>query len=389
MTSIIVVLVVWLVPNIWCTFLVSRSELPQKHKAILIIGIWLIPIIGVTMAYWDIPRGHQLSSAALPRAGQGPGRPERAPDEIETDESGPFSMVDHLSVSNGLPVLNWRALDEWAKGNLEAIELGRRAWLLHLRDALPPPLHLHETSDALVLSPFSRITAKSAAHCVANVRERIGQLLGGIAERPEGKHSILIVMNDQENFRNYVSIYPSKANLAASARGVFINLGCPHLVTVNENLWTLEPVIAREMTRGAIEHLELPRWLEEGIAVSAEKQIAISGRDDGEVLATSANHRAFWNARRFQEFWAGKCFNGTDEANALSRDLARSIVDHLSKDRASFVEFATNASRDDGGAAAALGLLKQDLGDIATLVLGLEPQPEWSPNPENWELVAG
>jgi len=388
MTSILVVLVVWLVPNIWCTVLVARSHVTQKHKTVLIIGIWLIPVLGVTFAYWEIPRGHQFSSDPLPRAGQTPRRPERAPEEIEVDGFGPFSMVDHLAMGHGLPVLNWRALEEWAAGNVDAIELGRRAWLLHLRDALPPPLHLNENPDALVLSPFSRITAKSAAHCVANVRERIGQLLGGIAERPAGKHSILIVMNDQESFRKYVSIYPSKASLSASARGVFINLGCPHLVTVNENLWTLEPVIAREMTRGAIEHLELPLWLEEGMAVYAEKQIAISGRDAGEAVATTANHRAYWNARRFQEFWSGGSFHGNDYAVALSRDLARSIVEHLAKDRASFVEFATNASRDDGGAAAATGLLKQDLGEIATLILGIERQPEWSPIPANWEHVA-
>lgn len=389
MTSILVVLLVWLVPNVWCTVLVSRSELPQKHKAILIVGIWLIPVLGVTMAWWDLPRGQQFGSDPLPRAGQMPVRPERAPEEIEVDGCGPFSMVDYLSMTNGLPVLNWRALEEWAGGNSVALELGRHAWLLHLRDALPPPLHLHESPDALVLSPFSRITAKSAAHCVANVRERIGHLLDGIAERPTGEHSILIVMNDADSFLRYVSIYPSLANTPASTRGIFINLGCPHLVTVNENLWTLEPVIAREMTRGAIEHLELPRWLEEGIAIYAEKQIAINGRDAGEAVATIANHRAYWNTQRFQEFWSGECFDGTDMANALSRDLARSIVEHLAKDRASFAEFATNASRDDGGAAAALGLLKQDLGDIATLILGVERQPGWSPNPANWDLVAG
>jgi len=385
MTSIIVVLVVWLVPNIWCTVLVARSELSQKQKAILVVAIWLVPILGVTMAYWELPRGHRFSPDPLPRAGQATPRPEKAPDEIETDDCGPFSMVDHLSFSTGLPVLNWRALEEWAQGNLDAIELGRRAWLLHLRDALPPPLHLHETPDALVLSPFSRITAKSAAHCIANARERIGQLLNGIAERPAGKHSILIVMNDSDSFRHYVSIYPSLAGLPAFTRGIFINLGCPHLVTVNENLWTLEPVIAREMTRGAIQHLELPLWLEEGMAVNTEKQIAISGRDAGEAVATTANHRAFWNAQRFQEFWSGKSFNRAGEANALSRDLARGIVEHLARDRASFLEFATNASRDDGGAAAAQGLLKQDLGDIATLVLGVEPQPDWSPNAERWQ----
>jgi hypothetical protein len=143
MTSILVVLVVWLVPNIWCSVLVSRSDLIQSKKTVLTIGIWLVPILGVTMAYWEIPRGHQFSSDALPRAGQSPARPEKAPDVIETDECGPFSMADYLSAGHGLPVLNWHALEEWARGNRDAIELGRRAWLAasagcHAAAALPP-----------------------------------------------------------------------------------------------------------------------------------------------------------------------------------------------------------------------------------------------------------
>lgn len=369
MTSILVVLVVWLVPNVWCTVYCARSGLTQQKKAVLIIGIWLVPILGVTMAWWEIPSGRRFNGDPLPRAGQSPGKAEAAPDVIETDECGPFSMVDYLSMGHGLPVLNWRALEEWARGNSDAIELGRRAWLLHLRDAMPPPLQLHETPDAFVLAAFSRITARSAAHCIANARERIGKLLEGIAKRPDGAHCILIVMNDPDSFHKYLSIYPSKAHVPDSVRAVFINLGCPHLVTEHENLWILEPVIVREMTRGSIEHLELPHWLEEGIAAHTANQIAISGRDASDAAATTANHRAFWNAERFQEFWSGESFQGTDEARALSRDLARSIVDRLAKDRPSFVEFANNASRDDGGAAAALGLLKQDLGDIAAAAL--------------------
>jgi hypothetical protein len=101
------------------------------------------------------------------------------------------------------------------------------------------------------------------------------------------------------------------------------------------------------------------------------------------------NHRAFWNAERFQGFWSGESFHGPDEAGVLSRDLARNIVDRLGKDRSSFVEFVTNASRDDGGAAAALGLLKQDLGDIAAATLNLDRQPGWSPDPANTALPAG
>jgi len=119
------------------------------------------------------------------------------------------------------------------------------------------------------------------------------------------------------------------------------------------------------------QHLELPLWLEEGIAVSTERQVAITGRDDSDAVATRGNHRAFRNAERFQEFWSGQSFDGTDMARALSRDLARTIVERLRKEP-SFVEFVTNASRDDGGAAAALGLLKQGLCAIAAAALHFE-----------------
>jgi hypothetical protein len=46
-----------------------------------------------------------------------------------------------------------------------------------------------------------------------------------------------------------------------------------------------------------------------------------------------------------------------------------------------FVEFAVNASRDDAGAAAASGILKRDLGDIAAGALDVAPQAGWSPDP--------
>ena len=187
-------------------------------------------------------------------------------------------MLEHLVEGHGAPILDWVALERWAGGNLEAIERGRRAWLLHFRDSMPPPAHLHETRDAWVLSPFQPSTARRAASYVAATRERIAKLLSGIARFPAGARSILVVFNNLDEYYEYVSNYYPDTGEFAFSGGMFIDRGCPHFVTVVSPLSDLEPVIAHEMTHSALAHLSLPLWLDEGIAVTTEHQVSVSRR---------------------------------------------------------------------------------------------------------------
>jgi hypothetical protein len=382
MNSVLIVVLLWLVPNVWGTFRVARTEMPQHKKAILIIGIWLVPILGLTMALWEIPSDYDPLTVGklLPRAGQATARPAVAPDSIHYAGHGPFPLLVHLSNRNGVPVLDWAALAQWACGNPQAIEAGRRAWLLHVRDGMSSTAHLHETPDAWVLSSFTPRTARAVAVCVTDTRRRIAGLLEGIAEFPADARSILVVLENRDEYDNYLSNYHPEHGEPAFSGGRYIDYGCPHLVVVFDKLSKLEPVIAREMTHGAVAHLEMPLWLDEGIAVATEHQVALNPHHARDTVEKSGRHLEFWNDERIQEFWTGTSFTRTD-SHWLSHDLARSIVELLGKDRSSFVEFASNASRDDAGAAAASGILKRDLGDIAAAALDLDRQPGWSPKP--------
>jgi hypothetical protein len=167
---------------------------------------------------------------------------------------------------------------------------------------------------------------------------------------------------------------------------MYFNYGCPHFVTVKQELHHLEPVIAHEMTHSAVAHLKLPLWLDEGIAVTTEHNISEGyrrqHRDQVELIG---KHLEFWNVERMQEFWSGDSFQRPDDGNSLSYDLATQIVGLAGRHWDEFVTFATNARREDGGAASARAAFNIDLGRLAAMALNVAPQAGWNPDPDAWK----
>jgi hypothetical protein len=316
-----------------------------------------------------------------------------APVSIALPASTPFEVNECLMNGNGLPILDWTALEQWAETRVtaaqvrEALELGRRAWLLHFRDAMGPSARLHETAEAWVLSSYEPRIAKAAGSYVAATRRSIAKLLDGVARFPTGERSILILLNSTDDYYNYVANYYPDGGEFAFSGGMYINHGCPHFVGVLADLAQVEPMIAHEMTHSALAYLRLPLWLDEGLAVNAEHRISVSHRHPRATVELLGQHLTFWNAERMQEFWAGTSFNRTDEGNALSYDLARSIVELLGREWQSFVRFVSNARREDAGAAAARAELQLDLGQLAAAALSVAEQPGWSPNPATWNIA--
>jgi hypothetical protein len=221
---------------------------------------------------------------------------------------------------------------------------------------------------------------------VSTARRRITRLLDGIAAFPPGEKTIFIALESVRSYYQYVANYYPKDGEFSFSGGMYINHGCPHFVTVKDELWRLEPVIAHELTHSALAHLKLPLWLDEGIAVTTEDHVASKyTRPHTHHLETLAKHLNFWNAERMQEFWTGDSFGRTDDGHSLSYDLARNIVGLLGRQWGSFTSFATSAKRADGGAAAARAALSLDLGELAAAALNVAPQPGWSPDPAAWQ----
>jgi len=370
---------------------ILRSDLQKHRKVTCLIGAWIMPVIGPLAMLIEVPRrgsgvAGEASGVSLIDA--------PSPETLEVPGRKPFEIRAHLADGNGFPMLDWRALDSWAAPDAatqdprtarDAVGGGRRAWLSHMRDALAGS-HLLETHDAWVLSSYEPHLARSVGDYVSAARARITRLLDGIAKFPAGERTIFIAFDSEQHYYHYVANYYPEDGEFAFSGGMYINAGCPHFVTVKDELWRLEPVIAHELTHAALAHLELPLWLDEGIAVTTEDHVASKyTRPHGHHLELLEKHLNFWNPERLQEFWTGRSFHRPDEGQSLSYDLARHMVGLLGREWRSFTAFATQALRADGGAGAARVALGIDLGELAAAALRVTPQAGWSPDPSLWE----
>jgi hypothetical protein len=184
---------------------------------------------GVALAQMRATRAHGEGSATDRE------RAMAAPLLLQSRAGAPFDLLGHLSSVNGTPILDWRALDEWAgrkpdaDGDGAAIDAGRRAWLLHLRAALGPHFELIETDAAYVLTSLEPRVAKATIDFVVKTRRRVQSVLTGIAAFPPGEKSILIVeqlARDWDAFTRFVVAADRADAGAAAAQSAFaLDLG--------------------------------------------------------------------------------------------------------------------------------------------------------------------
>jgi hypothetical protein len=67
---------------------------------------------------------------------------------------------------------------------------------------------------------------------------------------------------------------------------------------------------------------------------------------------------------------------------------ARAMVELIGRDWNAFAKFATEARREDGGAAAACAALSLELGELAAAAVNMQPTAAWNPRPEAWKHVS-
>lgn len=384
----------WLALNVAATRALRRAatlgfDRPGMHIAM----VWIAPFIGAGMALLDTRRYRRAhrqterSVAALEEADMGP-----APTADLALPGRVVPLGEAFVEVNGFPLLKWADVDA-ALASLDAAERPtariacQRLWLDHMRHALGPHFRLSETEHAFVLSSQEDGPRRAAAAYIAKARRKVTHLLAGLAAFPAVGKSILLVLDDEESYYHYVSVYyPSEGEFAFSG-GMFINAGCPHFVVRLADLAQIEPVIAHELTHSALAHLDLPPWLDEGIAVNTERRIA--GRTPGLYTPQEidAMQRRFWGALEIQQFWSGESFHRTDDGNLLSYELARVMVEQMARDWPSFAEFVRHARRDDAGAASALQHLGVDLGAAAAALTGKLDDTGWAPRLDRCEAA--
>ena len=145
--------------------------------------------------------------------------------------------------------------------------------------------------------------------------------------------------------------------------GVTHSIGGTHNISVTQYAlsmgeWTTAATLIHELAHATFSDLELPHWLDEGVAQMMEGRSVVQ---DVYNLPEIREDKALWAEKGLGDFWLGKSFHDPQLQRAsywLSRTLVQHLVDECGPQ---FREFLINASRVDSGHIAAKKLLGIDL----------------------------
>ena len=170
----------------------------------------------------------------------------------------------------------------------------------------------------------------------------------GIAKDQGYGKFVVMIFEDNDRYYDYVSHYGPQEGTFGMSAGMFIQDGYGHLVFPHREISMTELVAGHEMAHALVSHLEMPLWLNEGLAVNMEG--ALKGVNSSPITHHSFDkHQKFWSEENIQEFWTGESFARPDEGQELSYQLARILVDNLSEDSVAFVQFCNQAHWRDSG----------------------------------------
>jgi hypothetical protein len=374
---------VLLAVNLGLSVALRRTGLRGAQWGMHMALVWLVPVAGALVALLSLaalPKGAAAAKALTQPPEQAP-----APLQLARTDGCVLDIEPLLGSSNGFVLMDWSAVHAWAAaapdaaGQSAALNDAHRAWLMHMRDALGAHFHLLETDECYLLSSLESAVARAMTGFVRTSRERIKRVLGPVAQFPHGMKSVIVVMDDHDDYYNYVAMYYPEEGEFALSGGMFIPMGCPHFLLVRDDLHAIEPVIAHELTHSALAHWKLPLWLDEGIAVSTEHRLCGVRSVPYQPREMQDKHRSYWTGANLQAFWVGDTFRRSDDGNLLSYDLANRLVTHMGRHWEAFTAFVQQADQADAGSAAAKAHFGLDLGQAAAAVLGLDGDADWSP----------
>jgi hypothetical protein len=206
-------------------------------------------------------------------------------------------------------------------------------------------------------------------------RRRLLRYLDGIARDDGFGKFVVMVYEDNNRYYDYVSYFGSQEGTFGMSGGMFIHQGYGHLVFPHHEIENTELVAGHEMSHALVSHLNLPVWLDEGIAVNMEGVLK-SYNSSPITHDLFDEHQIFWTEDNIQEFWFGESFSRSDEGQKLSYQLARILVSNLSEDIDTFVQFCNQADWKDAGEKALQRSYNFSLQDLLVNFLG---DGDWLP----------
>ncbi|UXM94536.1 hypothetical protein N5853_10550 [Bartonella sp. HY329] len=304
-----------------------------------------------------------------------------APDFLQVNENVKFDKTRLLNFRGQYPILiEWGvdALRKFFKEDETAIfnQVLAKFWLLHLRDSLGAGYKLYQGDNIFLISNQDERIIKLTMDFLKSGRERVLKALPGLAA--SSGDMLAIMIDEGEQYYDYTGKYNTVKSQIILSSGVFINSVLPHFVTNETQLTLVEPTIIHELTHYYLAHLELPLWLDEGLAVNVERVIAKNAPPAEYLVELYEEHLAYWDYRTIHKFWNGMAYNHSTKAK-LAYDLGRMMVYHLAKQKNEFKSFVEDSNRYDSGASAAKRHFKMTLGQIVCALLNKPYNPRWDP----------
>lgn len=327
------------------------------------------------VAYVDVP--HPAPSAATWEIGQRL-TDDALPVQLEFDFAYAYPRPRWADFAAALP--ETLTLDEKDDAYCRAARLWLQALLTHL----PPTCAMAESEHFLVLCPTTDVTAAQFAafceHCRGTLLERLQEQACTL---DFGK-DVILAFPTPEAYCDYVIHFQPDGEFGGSS-GMCIHGDYLHIALTYAR-WDWRRVVTHEMTHSLLSHLDVPQWIEEGLAQIFEDQV-LHEATFTPTHALKREHRTHWQAHTLDRFWSGAAFHGAGDEQRLAYSLAQALVRILLRDHSpQFRAFLSSANSADAGDTAARERLGRGLADVAADFLGEGP---WQPrrrdvdNPES------
>jgi hypothetical protein len=320
--------------------------------------------------------------------------------------------IDHaFRLEEGFHRADWRVIDDWIESKVnpedraEAWSEAALLWVSMLRDDLGSSYYVLQSETTILLADLPTETAQWLLRYAGSVASKLQSELKDLAWAGASSKDVLLVFLDLDDYDQYLAFH-SKEGIQPASAGVCIHSGYTHIAIPWHDEREAANAVAHELTHDCLAHLQLPLWLNEGVALTLQRAIAPPpvplGQSRQDMLFSAAidwrppliwdelaeRHFAFWNERNIQDFWAGTLFHQPGDPNELSYSLSEVLVKLLSEKGSVLADFLRHARPEDGGLAAAFEVMDADLGAVAGTFLG---PGDWRPRrmaiKESWKAA--
>ncbi|MGL4462718.1 MAG: hypothetical protein ACRC1K_11245 [Planctomycetia bacterium] len=255
-----------------------------------------------------------------------------------------------------------------------------RQWLDALGSALEDGHTSYESTHYLLLAAADDDAGPRLLRFAEQCRAKLSSALDGVADFEVLGKQVVLDFRTRDDYYRYISRFYPEGSHGASG-GVHLREGYPHVALYGKDLWMTENTLAHESTHAALHHLDMPQWLEEGLAQMFEhdmtgRQLLIVDRE------TAAKHKRYWSKHGLDAFWSGEGFSRPGKIQDLSYQLAEIMVRLLVEEsrpqwfgwvrepQRRFVAFLRSAKADDAGEGACREHLGCGVSDLAAKFLG-------------------